>query len=211
MISRAIRLATALAMMAVEPVETGQAAPAEASVADPETEEAAHEESSCQVSCPAPEPMVEMVATAPVMYVWPEPGNDDLLELTLRAIERVQLRTGARIEISESGIPIRINDADSAQARAVTDKWCAGGDCTASHAHIGIRTDTVERIYVDSFADNSLAHEFAHVLSGWGHCSTEDVDGHLEPGHIISNGNTGYGQMSWTEADTRLACSCGAC
>jgi len=175
---------------------------------------------SCAQDCPAAAPeevAMSMKAPPKVMYVDPlrtsgdAQTDDDLLELTLRVIERVHLRTDAVIEIRAGGIPIRINDRDTAQARAVSDKWCYGGDCTADHAHISIRSDTLARMYFDNFADNALAHEFSHVLSGWGQCSTMDTDGHLTPGHIISNGNEHYGTMSWTDEDTTFACSCGAC
>jgi hypothetical protein len=159
---------------------------------------------------PEPEQIEAQKASPLTMYVTPEPGNTDLLELTLRTIERVQLRTGAKIELSENGIPIRLRDND--QGRALTDKWCFGGHCGPERGtRIWLSQETLDRIFVDNFADNALAHEFSHVLSGWGGCSEIDTEGHLEPGHIISNGNTGYGQMSWTPEDTELACSCGAC
>jgi hypothetical protein len=143
------------------------------------------------------------------MYVNPGHDNSDLLELTLRTIERVHARTNAVIEISETGIPISIREND--QGRAISEEWCFSGHCTAANTRIYISSDTVARMYIDNFGDNSLAHEFSHVLSGWGHCSEMDTNGHLQPGHIISNGNDNYGQMSWTQEDTDLACSCGAC
>jgi hypothetical protein len=190
----------------------------------PDEPEVAACSDTCSSATPVVEPEVvdeEMIAQAMqpeplTMYVrvveTGDPEKDsDLLELTLRVIDRVHQRTGAQIEIREDGFPIRYNDADKAQGRAVSDKWCFGGGCTAEHVHISIRSDTVARMYFDNFADNALAHEFAHVLSGWGQCTDIDVDGHLEPGHIVSNGNTGYGQMDWTAQDTELTCSCGAC
>lgn len=157
------------------------------------------------------EEMIALKATTPrTMYVWPDPMSADLVYLTVRVINRVHARTGASIEIREGGIPVTVRDG-ARQGSSQTDKWCFGGGCTAEHASIYISSATLARMYVDNFGDNSLAHEFVHVLSGWGKCSSEDVGGHLTPGHIVSNGNTGYGQMSWTDADTRLACSCGAC
>ncbi len=176
----------------------------------PEPQHESFEETPTEGLAATPEPVAAPLrATTRVMYVDPE-NDADLLLLVARTIERVEARTGALIEIREGGIPVRIGG--SKQGQALTDTWCAGGDCGPElGTRVWIQRATVDRIYVDNFADNSLAHEFAHVLSGWGHCSTEDVDGHLEPGHIVANGNTGYGQMSWTDADTRLTCSCGAC
>jgi len=220
-------LTVVLVMWVLVVVLTGCGAAPSAETAfepEPEPEPELQCSDSCGSSVPAPEhevvddAMVDqaMMPEPLTMYVHPVPSgdqekDDDLLELTLRVIDRVQARTDARIEISETGIPIRINDLDPANGRAVSDKWCFGGGCTAEHVHISLTSGTLARMYFDNFADNSLAHEFVHVLSGWGQCTDIDIEGHLLPGHIVSNGNEHYGNMSWTDQDTELACSCGAC
>jgi hypothetical protein len=163
---------------------------------------------------PEPQPVArESALTAPaapvqIMYVDPV---DELLELSLRVAERIFAQTGARIEVRDGGIPVTIRDG-ARQGSAQTDEWCYGGGCTAEHAWIYISSEVLATDEYSFFAKNMLTHEFVHVLSGWGKCSDEvDEKGHLPVGNIVSNGNEGYGSMSWTDADTRLACSCGAC
>jgi hypothetical protein len=149
------------------------------------------------VTCPSSAEPVAAKPAPPIMYVAPVP---EMLELTLLAADLIRLESGALIEVSDSGIPVRIHDGDRQGSAGCKDGVC----------YFYLSSETAARD--DGFALNSLAHEFVHVLSKFGACSSEaDKGGHLPLGNIVSNGNTGYAQMSWTDADTRLACSCGAC
>lgn len=118
------------------------------------------------------------------------------------------LARGVVIEVGPGGVPVNIDPGvRGGQGRAHYDSWCHGAGCNQGHGvWIHLLPD------LGTLLPNSLDHEIAHVLSGWGGCVGEGLamadSMHLERGHVVSNGNTGYAAMAWTAEDQELVTSC---
>ena len=131
----------------------------------------------------------------------------DMLSAVESAAERY-LSRGILIEVGAGGVPVALDDGIvNAQALAHYGRWCHGSGCNTGHgAWIHVRSG------LGDLLPNSIDHEIAHVLSGWGGCDVSKLpmadDMHLTRGNVVSNGNSGYASMVWTADDQALVESC---
>lgn len=123
---------------------------------------------------------------------------------------------GFDVETGPGGIPVAVADevrdhGEVVDGRAHYDRWCFNTDCNSS-ADILLSRGMLENKPL--IAQNSLEHEIAHIVSGWGACVQADdylpmADKlHLTPGHLVSNGNSHYELVDWTAEDVALMMTC---
>lgn len=153
-----------------------------------------------------PAPWVAPTDPVEALVLSPDPA---LVDAVQAAAARYADR-GFAIDVRDGGVPVRLTTKDlHGQARALSSVWCFGALCNSGH-------DT--RVWVSEYTApamlrNVLDHEIAHILSGWGACVAGGEldmadDMHLVAGNVVSNGNTGYADFTWTAADQALVESC---
>ncbi len=148
-----------------------------------------------------------------VLYVNPD---NNVIPFVVSAIDKFSL-LGFNVSIASGGVHIYEVASIAGGAQAWTS-WkgaapCAYDGCNWSNSHINVTTALLQRTDTQ-FIVNSIEHEIGHLISGFGSCVTPSMgltmaDAlHLVSGHLISNGNTGYVNMTCTEQDTILLRSC---
>lgn len=158
-------------------------------------------------------------STAPVALVQPpvlllDPA-DEVRELTETAAAHFRDH-GFSVETGPEGIPVAVADevtykGGPVDGRSHYDRWCFNTGCIGSADILISRGMLTSKPQI---AQNSLEHEIAHIVSGWGACVAADdylpmADKlHLTPGHLVSNGNSHYELVDWTTEDVALMLTC---
>lgn len=153
-------------------------------------------------------PGVDFGDASRAMLVNPEPG---LLPYVNAAIEHYKRRLGVSIMVSEKGIPIRFaatlgTPNHKLAGESISDVTCSYDECNnqGDDGRIWISETRSQHI------QHVIEHELGHTISAWGNCTTEQINGHINPdapGDVMSTPSG----SNWGPESVKLLCSCGAC